>query len=297
MHAVAAADAAAAVRAGTVDVALLRLPADTSGLAVIPLYEETTVAVVPTDHLLTAADEITAADLDGEPMLLPLDDVVVWAGAPGAPVDHRPETTEDAIELVAAGIGVLIVPQSLARLYHRKDLTYRPITDAPDCPVALAVPEGPQPALVEEFIGIVRGRKPGSSRGQARAGTETHRTGEDPREAGRPRRRGEGRPQAGPCRARPTLTTVAEIQSGSCWRFRREPGHSYRPRSRSTLNARGPSTGRRHNWTKHVPYSPRAYVLIQPRNRLAAAIGDASPPPPTTRRPPPQHSNTQGGPK
>jgi DNA-binding transcriptional LysR family regulator len=167
LHAVAAADAADAVRAGTVDVALLRLPADTSGLAVIPLYEETTVAVVPTDHILTAVDTITAADLDGEPMLLPLDHVLDWPGTCGTPVDHRPETTEDATELAAAGIGVLIVPQSLARLYHRKDLTYRPITDAPTCPVALAFPEGPQPALVEEFIGMVRGRKPGSSRGQA----------------------------------------------------------------------------------------------------------------------------------
>ena len=164
---IAAADAAAAVRAGTVDVAVLRLPTDTSGLAVIPLYEETTVAVVPADHVISAADEIAAADLDDEPMLVPLDDVLSWADAPGAPVQHRPETTGDAIELVAAGTGVLIVPQSLARLYHRKDLTYRPITDAPSCPVALAVPEGPQPALVEEFIGIVRGRKPGSSRAQA----------------------------------------------------------------------------------------------------------------------------------
>jgi DNA-binding transcriptional LysR family regulator len=167
LQAVAAADAADAVRAGIVDVALLRLPADPSGLAVIPLYEETTVAVVPADHLLTAVDEITAADLDGEPMLLPLDDVVDWATTFGTPVDHRPETTENAIELVAAGMGVLVVPQSLARLYHRKDLTYRPITDAPTCPVALAFPEGPQPELVEEFIGIVRGRKPSSSRGQA----------------------------------------------------------------------------------------------------------------------------------
>jgi DNA-binding transcriptional LysR family regulator len=164
--AVAAADAAAAVRAGTVDMALLRLPADTSGLAVIPLYEETTVAVVPTDHVLSAVDAITAADLDDEPMLLPFDHVLVWAGTLGAPVDHRPETTRDAIELVAAGIGALIVPQSLARLHHRKDLTYRPITDAPTCPVALAFPEGPPPALVEAFIGVVRGRKPGSSRGQ-----------------------------------------------------------------------------------------------------------------------------------
>lgn len=167
LRAVAAADAADAVRAGTVDVALLRLPADTSGLAVIPLYEETTVAVVPADHILTAVDEITAADLDGEPMLLPLDDVVDWVGARGTPVDHRPETTEDAIELAAAGVGALVVPQSLARLYHRKDLTYRPIADAPTCPVALAFPDGPQPELVEEFIGIVRGRKPSSSRGQA----------------------------------------------------------------------------------------------------------------------------------
>ncbi|MGV0814074.1 LysR family substrate-binding domain-containing protein [Mycolicibacterium boenickei] len=167
LRAVAAADAAAAVRDGTVDVALLRLPADTSGLAVIPLYEETTVAVVPTDHLLTAVDAITAADLDGEPTLLPLDNVVAWADAPGNPVDHRPETTKDAIELVAAGMGVLVVPQSLARLYHRKDLAYRPITDAPTCSVALGFREGPQPELVEEFIGIVRGRKPGSSRGQA----------------------------------------------------------------------------------------------------------------------------------
>ncbi|OYN82309.1 LysR family substrate-binding domain-containing protein [Mycolicibacterium sphagni] len=166
LRAVAAADAAAELRDGTVDVALLRLPTDTSGLAVIPLYEETTVAVVPADHLLSAADEITAADLDGEPVLLPLDDVVAWPESPGSSIDHRPETTQDAIELVAAGIGALIVPQSLARLYHRKDLTYRPIADAPTCVVALAFPEGPPSTLVEEFTGIVRGRKPGSSRGQ-----------------------------------------------------------------------------------------------------------------------------------
>nr|WP_155906391.1 MULTISPECIES: LysR family substrate-binding domain-containing protein [unclassified Mycolicibacterium] len=167
LHAVNAAEAADAVRAGTVDVAVLRLPTDTSGLAVIALYEETTVAVVPTDHVLTAVDEIASADLDGEPTLLPLDDVVGWEGAPGIPVEYQPETTEGAIELVAAGMGALIVPQSLARLYHRKDLTYRPITDAPTCPVALVFQEGEQPELVEEFIGIVRGRKASSSRGQA----------------------------------------------------------------------------------------------------------------------------------
>jgi DNA-binding transcriptional LysR family regulator len=167
LRVIAAAAAADAVRARDVDVAVLRLPSDTSGLAVISLYEETTVAVVPTDHLLSAADEITVTDLDGEPVLVPLDDVVAWADAPGAAVEYRPETTEAAIELVAAGMGALIVPQSLARLHHRKDLTYRPIVGAPACPVVLTVPEGPQAPLVEEFVGVVRGRKPGSSRGQA----------------------------------------------------------------------------------------------------------------------------------
>lgn len=166
LRAVSAAEAADDVRAGSIDVAVLRLPTDTSALAVIPLYEETTVAVVPVDHLLSAAEEITVADLDGEPTLLPLDDVVAWAGAPGTPIDHRPENTVAATELVAAGLGVLIVPQSLARLYHRRDLTYRPIAGAPTCAVGLAVPEGSPSTLVEEFIGIVRGRKSGSSRGQ-----------------------------------------------------------------------------------------------------------------------------------
>jgi len=165
LQSVDAADAADQVRDGVVDLALLRPPTDTSGLAIIPLYEETTVAVVPTDHVLSAADELTAADIDGEPVLRPLDDVVPWPDAPGTPAQHRPETTSAAIELVAAGLGVLIVPQSLARLHHRKDLTYRPIVDAPTCPVALAVPGGEQSEVVQEFIGIVRGRKPGSSRG------------------------------------------------------------------------------------------------------------------------------------
>lgn len=169
LRALSAAEAAEEVRTGGVDVALLRLPTDTSALAVIPLYEETAVAVLPTDHLLGAADVLTSADLDGEPILLPLDDVVAWADAPGVVIEHRPETTSAAVELVAAGLGALIVPESLARLYHRRDLTYRPIADAPRCAVALAFRKGQQSPLIEDFVGIVRGRKPGSSRGQTQA--------------------------------------------------------------------------------------------------------------------------------
>lgn len=162
-----ASDGVQALRSGTADAALLRLPVDRTALSAIPLYTETTVVVVPKDHLLSAADEVLSADLGEEIVLHPLDDTLPWESLPGLPAVERPATTADAIELVAAGIGVLVVPQSLARLHHRKDLTYRTVSDAPQSQVALAWPEERTTDLVEEFIGIVRGRTVNSSRGRA----------------------------------------------------------------------------------------------------------------------------------
>ncbi|MFE3291554.1 LysR substrate-binding domain-containing protein [Rhodococcus sp. NPDC059234] len=161
-----ATEAAAVLRDGAADAGLVRLPVDRTGLSVIALYSETPVVVVPKDHLVTAADAVTVADLAAEVVLHPLDDALDWETLPGLPAAQRPDTTADAIELVAAGIGVLVVPQSLARLHHRKDLTYRTVTDAPESPVALAWPEDATTELVEEFVGIVRGRTANSSRGR-----------------------------------------------------------------------------------------------------------------------------------
>ena len=160
------AEAADLVRNGDADAALLRLPIDRTGLHAIPLYTETTVAVIPKDHLVAAADEVSTVDLADDVVLHPLDDVLGWEQLPGQPAVSRPATTADAIELVAAGVGVLIVPQSLARLHHRKDLTYRPVTDAPTSRVALSWLEEETSDLMEQFIGIVRGRTVNSTRGR-----------------------------------------------------------------------------------------------------------------------------------
>ncbi|CAL9590430.1 hypothetical protein SUDANB6_05248 [Streptomyces sp. enrichment culture] len=161
-----AADASGVLLAGDADAGLVRLPVDRTVLSAIPLYTETTVVVVPKDHLVTAADEVSVADLADEIVLHPLDDVLDWERLPGRPAFERPATTADAVELVAAGIGVLVVPLSLARLHHRKDLTHRPLTDAPTSSVALSWPEGATTDLVEDFIGIVRGRTVNSTRGR-----------------------------------------------------------------------------------------------------------------------------------
>ncbi|MEU3777342.1 LysR family transcriptional regulator substrate-binding protein [Streptomyces sp. NPDC032472] len=163
---VAAHEAPDTLRDGGADAGFVRLPMDRTGLSAIPLYTETTVVVVPKDHLVAAVEEVSTGDLADEIVLHPLDDTLGWEELPGKPAFERPATTADAIELVAAGIGVLVVPQSLARLHHRKDLTYRTVTDAPVSRVALSWVEAePTPDLIEHFIGIVRGRTVNSTRG------------------------------------------------------------------------------------------------------------------------------------
>lgn len=154
------------------DAGFVRLPVDDTDLSAIPLYTETTVVVIPKDHVVAAVEEVTCEDLADEVVLHPLDDTLGWERPPGEPAFERPATTADAIELVAAGIGLLVVPQSLARLHHRKDLTYRPVTDAPESRIALSWPQDATTDLVEDFIGIVRGRTVNSSRGRAKPAEE-----------------------------------------------------------------------------------------------------------------------------
>ncbi|MBC9728865.1 LysR family transcriptional regulator [Streptomyces sp. TRM68367] len=171
-----AADACPLLADGGADAGLVRLPVDRTVFSAIPLYTETTAVVVPRDHLVTAADEVSVGDLADDIVLHPLDDVLDWERLPGRPALERPATTADAVELVAAGIGVLVVPLSLARLHHRKDLTHRPVEDAPESRVALAWPEAATTDQVEDFIGIVRGRTVNSTRGRRPAPSEPERT-------------------------------------------------------------------------------------------------------------------------
>ena len=174
---------------GEADAGLVRLPVDRTVLSAIPLYTEQTVVVVPKDHLVTAADTVTVEDLADDIVLHPLDDVLGWETLPGRPALARPATTADAIELVAAQIGVLVVPLSLARLHHRKDLTHRPLRDAPESSVALAWPEAAKTDRIEDFIGIVRGRTVNSTRGRQQSPAQ-----EKPK---RPQKDGAGRKPMG----------------------------------------------------------------------------------------------------
>lgn len=173
---------ATALLTSEADAGLVRMPVDRTVYQAIPLYTETTVVVFPRDHLLAAADHVTLADLTDETLLSPRDDVLDWTDVPGrTDPPERPAGTAAAVELVAAGSGVLVVPQSLARLHHRRDLTYRTVHDAPTSTVGLAWAGDRHTDLVEQMIGTVRGRTVNSTRGQ-----QSDRTGRN----ATPRRRG-----------------------------------------------------------------------------------------------------------
>lgn len=154
-------DQEAGLRDGTLDMCLVRLPVDRDGLHCIPLYDEVPVVVVPLEHLVTAADEVTLADLAEEQLVLPHPSG--WT--PDVPqLDFPAMGPGDAIEVVASGTGVAIVPQSVARLHHRKDVATRPVTDLPPTTVGLAWRTDRDDERVQAFIGIVRGRTANSSR-------------------------------------------------------------------------------------------------------------------------------------
>jgi DNA-binding transcriptional LysR family regulator len=141
-----AADQESVLRDGLADVSFVRLPVDRTGLSVIPLYDETFVVVVPKDHPVSAFERVSVADLAAEDRV---SDAL---------------SSEDAVGLVAAGGGILILPQSLARLHTRKDVVARPVTDLPTSTIAIAWMEDRTTPQVEEFVGIVRGRTAASSR-------------------------------------------------------------------------------------------------------------------------------------
>jgi len=138
-------DQRAAVVDGRVDLCFARLPLDTEDLHAIPLYEEVPVVVVPKDHPVSLFEAVTLADLTDEHLL-------------------EGDDTSQSIDLVAGGAGVLLVPHSIARSHSRRDLVYRPVSDAPPTQIVLTWRQDNEGELIEEFIGIVRGRTVNSSR-------------------------------------------------------------------------------------------------------------------------------------
>ena len=147
------ADPLAALAAGAADMVFARDAAADDDRHLIPLYTEDVVVVMHHEHLLTLEEKLYLADLDGENLL---------SGEP----------SEALMRSVAAGDGVALLPASVAKALRRKDVTAMRLEDGPTSDVGLSWPRDGQHPLVDEFIGIVRGRTAHSSRNPEVAATE-----------------------------------------------------------------------------------------------------------------------------
>lgn len=148
------------------DLALARLPIDLDSpapLHCVRLYDEVPVVVAGLDHFVAAADPdvpIALDDLADEQLVLPHPSG--WT--PTADQITFPAMTEkEAIEVAASGTGIVIVPMSIARLFHRKDVVQRPV-DLEPTTIALIWLRAADSDIHQDFVGVVRGRRPSSSR-------------------------------------------------------------------------------------------------------------------------------------
>jgi DNA-binding transcriptional LysR family regulator len=146
---VAEADGVSVLHSGRATVSFVRLPIDRDGLSVIRLYAEAPVLVVSRESALAGREPLTMAEV-GE-----LSGVADYPTVGDA---------KDAVALVAAGVFALRLPHSVARSSARKDVVAIPIADGPETEIAICWIAAEVTDLIEEFVGIVRGRTAASSR-------------------------------------------------------------------------------------------------------------------------------------
>lgn len=159
----------AALRAKAIDAAFVRSPVgESDDLFVRPLFDEPMVAALPSGHALSgASDDLPLAALAGETFILyrrpvgpGLHDAIIAAcdRAGFSPkIGQEAPRMLSTLSLVAAGLGVTVVPGSMSRL-EAEGVVYRPIDkSAPlTAPLNLAYRRDEISAAVRRFVALVQ---------------------------------------------------------------------------------------------------------------------------------------------
>jgi DNA-binding transcriptional LysR family regulator len=155
-----------ALRAGDIDIALLRPPVDDAAIRVEVLRRDRLIAALPAEHPLAQRDLLRVGDLRGEDFIAHAGQgrsvmggllAAICADAGFAPrVRHEVSETSTLVTLVAAGLGVAVVPAPTADL-DIAGVTYRQLEPASlgvDL-VAAHLVDAPSPAI-ERALGVLR---------------------------------------------------------------------------------------------------------------------------------------------
>lgn len=125
-----------ALRAGEIDLALLRPPIADLSLTLSPLRQERLVVVIPVDHPLSRRRHVRVGDLRNQALIAHSADrrsmmyglvLKLFRDAGLEPqIRHEVGETSTLITLVAGGLGVAIVPEPVTAMELR-GVTYRPL--------------------------------------------------------------------------------------------------------------------------------------------------------------------------
>ncbi|MGW4273763.1 LysR family transcriptional regulator [Streptomyces seoulensis] len=140
------------LRDGLADVALVLCPMDDRGLDSEPLLTEPVLVAMAATDPLAARTELCLADLAGRklPSGAPADAGRTTPPAPGA---TRPASNlSEIFSLVELGSIVFFAPASVARRNPRPRVAYRPVSDLPNCTLAVAWPQDARSPAVAAFV-------------------------------------------------------------------------------------------------------------------------------------------------
>ncbi|GAA3191153.1 LysR family transcriptional regulator [Dactylosporangium siamense] len=167
------------LRSGQVDVALARLPVRETDLTVVPFFAEPRLVCLPAAHRLAGRCHVDVDALAGEVFLAvpersPRHWREFWLAQPrpgGAPVRLGPSfgTAEEALQLVAAGHGVLLVAATFRDGYSREELRFVPVRGLAPSRVALAWRGEQPPPGGRELLTTLRSVAARTERGGAAA--------------------------------------------------------------------------------------------------------------------------------
>jgi DNA-binding transcriptional LysR family regulator len=154
------------LRSGRIDVGFVRPPVQDPDLMSETVLREPVVAALPEWHRLSARRRLRLADLRHESFVLMghreapgLHDALVgamWAAGSAPGVIQEVAEMQTVVGLVAAGLGVSLVPASVQAL-KRRGVVYRPvIEDAPRIELDLVWRTGDASPVLDAFRQLVR---------------------------------------------------------------------------------------------------------------------------------------------
>jgi DNA-binding transcriptional LysR family regulator len=137
---------------GRVDVGYVRLPIDETGLRLIPLFSDPLMVALPTGHRLAGKEEVTEADLAGEPLVWHADASTQPTTRPHPDSGLRVRGMEEKLEHVAAGRGISFVGRSETVFYSRPDISYVAVPELAPAQICLAMTASRTSPLADDFF-------------------------------------------------------------------------------------------------------------------------------------------------